>query len=90
MRRGDRTFPCRVIDLTEKGVRLEPVGTFRVGEKLHLEFALTDTDLLQCTIQVTHSLPSQIGAVIVDIDPDQQERLSTFIEQLNALNMGGI
>jgi hypothetical protein len=89
IRRGDDTFPCNVIDVTEQGVRLSSDGSFCVGEDLYLEFPLTDGDVLVCTIHVTHSEPPHIGAAISRIDPEDQWRLSNFIEQLNALNMPG-
>jgi PilZ domain len=89
VRRGVDTFACNVIDMTEQGFRLRIDETFPVGEHLHLEFALADGDVLECAIQVTHSEPPHIGAAIIDITPDHQQRLSTFIEQLNALNMTG-
>jgi hypothetical protein len=89
VRRGDDTFPCNVIDVTEKGVRLRIEGTFRQGEELYLEFPLTDSEVLACAIQVTNRRPPHMGAVIVHMAPDQQDRLSSFIEQLNALNMTG-
>ena len=89
VRRGDDTFVCNVLDMTEQGVRLRIDETFSVGEQLHLEFALADGEVLVCVIQVTHSEPPHIGAAIVDITPDHQQRLSSFIEQLNALNMSG-
>lgn len=89
LQRGDETFVCNVIDMTEQGVRLKSDETFRMGEELNLEFALTETDRLACTIHVTHSQPPYIGAAIVRIAPDHQQRLSRFIEELNALNMTG-
>jgi hypothetical protein len=89
VRRGEQTLPCQVVDLTEKGVRLEVDDAFSVGDELHLEFALTARETLACTIHVTHSLPPQLGAAIVRMAPDDQERLSGFIEELNALNMTG-
>jgi hypothetical protein len=89
VRRGDDTFICNVVDLTEKGVRLRINGTFRAGEELQLMFPLTDTDMLQCVIEVTYHRPPQIGAAIVKMLPDDEARLSRFIEELNALNMTG-
>jgi hypothetical protein len=89
VRRHDQTFPCKVVDLTEKGVRLQVDGEFSVGEEMHLEFALTEGDVIGCTIQVTHSRPPHIGAAIVQVAPEIQQRLSSFIEELNALNMTG-
>ena len=89
VRRGDQAYPCHVIDLTEHGVRLQITEVFRAGDELQLEFALTNAEVLACTIQVTNRRPPYIGAVIVQMAPDQQKRLSSFIEQVNALNMTG-
>jgi hypothetical protein len=89
VRRGSETLACNVVDLTEKGVRLRIDGTFRTGEELHLRFPLTEADLFECTIEVTHSRPPEIGAAIVRMAPDHEARLSRFIEELNALNMPG-
>jgi len=89
VRREEQTFPCKVVDLTEKGVRLQIDGAFCVGDELHLEFALTESESLGCTIQVTHVRPPYIGAEIVRMASEDGERLSSFIEALNALNMTG-
>jgi hypothetical protein len=90
VRRGGQAYSCHVIDLTEHGVRLQINGTFQAGDELQLEFALTDVDRLACTIQVTNRRPPYIGAAIVQMAPDQQKRLSRFIEQVNTMNMGGV
>ena len=89
VRRGDDVFLCNVIDVSDKGVRLRIEGTFRQGEELSLEFPLTESEVLACRIQVTNRQPPHLGAAIVHFSPDQQKRLSSFIEQLNALNMTG-
>ena len=89
VRRGRQAYSCLVIDLTEHGVRLQAEGAFTAGEELHLEFALTDLDPLACTIQVTNRRPPYMGAAIIQMASDQQKRLSSFIEQVNALNMIG-
>ena len=89
VRRGNERYACNVVDLTEKGVRLRIDGTFGVGEELQLRFPLTDADVIECTVAVTHHRPPQIGAAIVRMAPDDEARLSRFIEELNALNMTG-
>ena len=89
VRRRQETIACRVIDLTEKGVRLRIDGTFLVGEELRLRFPLSDADVLECMIEVTHHRPPEIGAAIVRMAPDHEARLSRFIDDLNALNMQG-
>ena len=87
--RGDETYPCKIIDLTEKGFQLESNGGFRVGDELHLEFVLSEPTLLVCTVRVTHIRDSFLGAEILRISPDHQAELTGFIDQLNALNMTG-
>jgi hypothetical protein len=89
IRHGAQTVPCKVVDLTEKGFQLQSEGAFQVGEDLHLEFTLSETCRVECTIQVTHVRPPYLGALITMISPDHQLELSRFIEQLNALNMTG-
>ena len=87
--RGETTIPCQLVDLTEKGVRLRVEGTFGIGEELHLQFPLTEGELFTCVIRVTYGQPPHLGAVIVRTTPEQQKRLSDFIEQVSALNMPG-
>jgi hypothetical protein len=89
VRQSGQRIPCNVVDLTEKGFQLQSEGTFQVGEYLHLEFTLSETGPVECTIQVTHVRPLYLGARITRISPDHQLELSRFIEQLNALNVTG-
>ena len=89
VRRGNETLTCSVVDLTEKGVRLRIDGTFNVGETLELRFPLTDADIIECSIEVTHHQPPHVGAAIVRMAPEHEACLSRFIEDLNALNMTG-
>ena len=89
IRRGDEAFPCKVIDLTEKGFQLESSGAFGMGDELHLEFVLSESGRLVCTIRVTHLRPPFLGVEILRISPDHQAQLTAFVEQLNALNMTG-
>jgi len=89
VQRGDDSFLCNVIDVTDRGVRLRIEGTFCQGEELSLEFPLTKSEVLACTIRVTNRRPPHLGAVIVQMAPDHRRRLSSFIEQSNALNMTG-
>jgi hypothetical protein len=90
VRRGDETMSCDVVDLTEKGVRLRIQGTFAVGQELQLRFPLTEADVLECALRVTHHRPPHVGAAIVRMTAEHRERLTGFIEQVIALNMTGL
>jgi hypothetical protein len=86
---GTDVTPCQVLDLTDKGMLIEAPWLVSVGDELLLEFSLTMTTLLQCTIQVTHVAPPQFGARIAAISSEHQQSLSQFIDELLALNVTG-
>jgi hypothetical protein len=92
IRRADQTVQCKVLDLTEKGFRLQLETAFQVevGGELDLEFSLCESGPLLCSIKVTHIQPPFLGVVIVRISPDHQAQLTSFIDQVNALNMTGL
>jgi hypothetical protein len=89
VRRGQETVACEVLDLTEKGVQLTTDLPVRVGETLELDFSVTDAVAIHCSIMVTRVSGKSVGSCISDIAPDDQERLSRFINDLVALNLGG-
>jgi len=87
--RSTDVAPCEVLDLTDEGMLIQTHCTASVGEELQLEFPLTPTALLQCTIHVTHVAPPHLGARIASISSDHQHALSRFIDELLALNVTG-
>ena len=89
IRRGEETAPCEVVDLTEKGVQLTTDLALSVGETLQLAFSLTDAVTLHCSVMVTRVTAKAVGSCISDISPADQDRLSRFIDDVVALNLGG-
>ena len=89
IRGGNVAAACEVIDLTEKGVQLKTDLPVEVGETLQLMFDLAPASTVHCTILVARVCPPHVGALISDISQDDQKRLSQFIEQFIALNLGG-
>ena len=87
--KGTDATPCEVLDLTDKGMLIEAGCAVSVEDELLLEFPLTTTTLLQCTIHVTHVAAPQLGARIVAISSEHRQALSRFIEELLALNVTG-
>jgi hypothetical protein len=90
IRRGGQIAACEVVDLTEKGVQIKTSLPVEVGETLQLKFELAAACTIHCTIHVTRLRSPYVGACISDISPDDQQHLSQFIEQLIALNLGGV
>jgi hypothetical protein len=87
--RGAEIAPCKVLDLTGKGFKLRTGLSVAVGERLELEFCLTRSAPIQCTVEVTHTSSPYVGARITRISSEHQDCLSQFIEQLNAINLTG-
>ncbi|MDQ6736042.1 MAG: PilZ domain-containing protein [Nitrospirota bacterium] len=86
---GTDVATCEVLDLTDKGMLIHAARTVSIGDELQLEFPLTPTTLLQCTIHVTHVAPPHLGARIASISSEHQQSLSRFIDELLTLNMTG-
>ena len=89
IQRGAEDVPCRIVDVTEKGVRLQVEGSFSAGDLLHLKFALTKRALITCSVKVTFARPPLVGSVIVDISSHDQTLLADFIDEMNAINLTG-
>ena len=89
IQRGAESVPCRIVDFTERGVRLRVKQSFSTGDLLDLEFALAERALIACTVKVTYARPPLIGAVIVDISHDHQTFLARFIDEMNTINLTG-
>jgi hypothetical protein len=87
LRGGPESVPCQVVNLSQKGFRLRTGGSFVPGDVLHLEFGLSEHDLLICSVQVIYAKPPFLGAVIAAISPHHQTSLSRFIDKINILHM---
>lgn len=81
---------CHVSDLTEQGFQVQTDLPLVVGEVVRLSCALDGHTEIECGIAVTHARLPVFGSRIVDISPEQHERLSRFIQQLITLNMMGL
>ena len=89
IRRGDVTQVFDIIDLTEKGLQFKTSLPVEVGETFQIQFELEPASIIHCTILTTRVSLPHVGARIIDISPDDQTRLSHFIEEFIALNLGG-
>lgn len=89
LRRGDEIASCRVVDVTEKGVRLTTDLQTAKGDTLELSFRLADSVTIHCHIEATFATPPHVGGRISAISPDHQMALVRFLDQINALNVTG-
>ena len=81
---------CHVVDLTEQGFQIQTEIPFAMGEVIRLTCPLDLHTEIECSIAVTHARPPVVGTRIVDIAPEQQERLARFIQRLITLTMMGL
>ena len=81
---------CRIIDLTQEGVRLETTLTVQTGERLWLSFDLTPDTPLRCQVEVLSVSTPYVGARFVDLSPRSRHSLDTFIDDLLDTNFGGM
>jgi hypothetical protein len=81
---------CHVADLTEQGFQIQTKIPLATGEVVRLSCPLDVHTEIECGIAVTHARPPVFGTRIVDIAPEQQERLARFIQRLITLTMMGL
>jgi hypothetical protein len=90
LNRDNESAPCRIVDLTSEGVRLETAFPVRPGERLHLTFALTPGKELRCGIHVVAVNPPFVGARLAELSAEDRQLLNRFIEQFLDINFIGI
>lgn len=88
--RNEEASPCHVSDLTEQGFQIRTELPLAAGEVVRLTCALDDHTEIECGIAVTHARPPVFGTRIVEISPEQQERLARFIQRLITLTLMGL
>lgn len=90
IRRGSDVAPCVLLELTEKGVLLHSDLSVAVGDEVDMDFLLTPSCPIHCTILTTHSAPPHFGGMIARISDEDQQHISHFIEQLIDINLTGL
>jgi hypothetical protein len=88
--RQHETRPCRVVDLTSEGIRLETALSVQPGDRLALTFTLTPGKLLHCGIEVVAVIPPYLGARLTDLSAGDRQLLNNFIEQFLGINFMGL
>jgi hypothetical protein len=81
---------CRIVNLTQEGVRLETALPVYVGELLWLSFDLTPDTPLRSEVEVIDVSMPYVGARFVDLSPANKQALTTFIEDVLDMNFGGM
>ena len=80
LQRGALSAPCKVLDVSESGVRLESRLFVKSGDVLQLGIELERGRSLTCELEVVHARTPKLGAKIVSISPEDRERLMHILD----------
>jgi hypothetical protein len=77
---GALSAPCKVLDVSETGVRIESRLYVKTGDGLQLVIELEHGKILSCGVQVVHVRSQKFGAKITSISPEDKERLAHIFD----------
>ena len=80
LQRGALSAPCKVLDVSETGVRIESRLFVKSGDALQLVIELEQGRTLTCWLQVIHVRSPKFGSKITSISPEDRERLSHILD----------
>jgi hypothetical protein len=80
LQRGTLSAPCKVLDVSETGVKIESRLFVKTGDALQLLIELDQGRTLSCSLQVVHVRSPKIGAKITSISPEDKERLAHILD----------
>ena len=81
LQRGALSAPCKVLDVSETGVRIESRLFVKNGDALQLVIELDHGTTLTCGLQVIHVRSPKFGAKITSISPEDRERLAHILDE---------
>jgi len=80
LQRGSLSVPCKVLDVSETGVKIESRLFVKNGDALQLVIDLEQGNTLTCGLQVVHVRSPNFGATISSISPEDRERLAHILD----------
>ena len=80
LQRGALSAPCKVLDVSETGVKIESRVFVKSGDALQLVVELEQGRTLTCGLQVVHVRSPKFGASITSISPEDRERLAHILD----------
>ena len=80
LQRGALSAPCKVLDVSETGVRIESRLFVKSGDVLQLVIELEQGRTLTCGVQVVHVRSPKFGSKITSISPEDRERLTHIFD----------
>ena len=81
LQRGSLSAPCKILDVSETGVRIESRMFVKSGDALQLVIELEQGRTLTCGLQVVHVRSPKFGTKITSISPEDLERLAHILDE---------
>ena len=80
LHRGSFSAPCRIVNVSEDGMRIESRLFVKNGDTLHLSIELYGGGQLACDIHVINVRAPHFGAKILAISPEGKQRLAHILD----------
>ena len=80
LQRGSLSAPCKILDVSETGLRIESRMFVKSGDALQLVIELEQGRTLTCGLQVVHVRSPKFGTKITSISPEDLERLAHILD----------
>ena len=81
LQRGEKlSAPCKVLDVSETGVRIESRLFVKCGDALQLAIELDQGKTLRCGLQVVHVRSLRFESKIASISPEDRKRLAHIFD----------
>ena len=87
LQRGSMSATCRILDVSETGVRIESRLFVKSGEALKLMIEFDHGKMLTCMLQVVHVRAPRFGGKITSITPEDQVRLAHILDDQLQTNL---
>ncbi len=78
---GDGWFPCRLLDMSDRGFSLVCNKTLTVGQILGLRLELSPDNLVECKLEIRHASETGSGGTIVEIDEEGIRLCKLFLQE---------
>jgi len=80
LQRGALSAPCKVLDVSETGVRIESRLFVKSGDTLQLVIEIEQGRTLTCSLQVVYVRSPKFGTTITSNSPEDRERLAHILD----------
>jgi PilZ domain-containing protein len=87
LQRGSLSATCRILDVSDTGVRIESRLFVKSGDALKLVIEFDHGKMLTCMLQVVHVRAPRFGAKITSITPEDQVWLAHILDDQLQTNL---